>query len=413
MVEPEAPMSMSIAPQCGLETCSFIGHDAVDPKATPLLEALKAEKAAAQDAAHILSYHGHYKAAKADRAVVKATSKTAKVINAVDVTKEDEAAVFSRKLNPDGTPAVVPKAILTKPESSSKGLGRGRGNGADMSASGFSRQSEKAKKKSAQSQGKARTDSTAAPTPATISLHMTPVSPRPGPASKAEVSAVAPEPSNAAANHGENNARPERERKRHVANPRMFEAALAGVGGGAGVRRRERESKKEKGEVTSGETSHVAAANEPTPTPSSTAPTTASKSTSDPATASASVSEKKDRQPKPSTRGGDHGGGKNTKRDRVAKPPGPPTRSGAGIGNGSVPAAPRILFRDSSVVNAQPATAAAPIRAENGAPDTNDGGPSGPAGRGSHNGRRGRGRGRGRGAAPSSSARPAASPTDS
>jgi hypothetical protein len=325
--------------------------------------------------------------------------------------KEDEAAVFSRKLNPDGTPAVVPKAILTKPESSSKGLGKGRGNGADMSASGLSRQSEKAKKKFAQSQGKARTDSTAAPTPATISLHMTPVSPKAAPASKAEVSTVAP--SNAAANHGENNARPERERKRHVANPRMFEAALAGVGGGAGVRRRERESKKEIGEVTSGETSQVAAANEPTPAPSSTAPTTASKSTSDPATASVSASEKKDRQPKPSTRGGDHGGGKNTKRDRVAKPPGPPTRSGAGVGNGSVPAAPRILFRESSVVNAQPATAAAPIRAENGAPDINDGGPGGPASRGSHNGRRGRGRGRGRGAAPSSSARPAASPTDS
>src|ERR1700733_10884784 len=74
--EPGVPTSGSIILPGDL---LIIELDTVDPKATPLLEALKAEKAAAKDAAQILSYHGHYhKAAKADRAAAKAASKAPK-----------------------------------------------------------------------------------------------------------------------------------------------------------------------------------------------------------------------------------------------------------------------------------------------------------------------------------------------
>lgn len=381
---------------CSPASCSFISRGAVDPKTTPLLEALKAEKAAAKDAVQILSYHGHYhKAAKADRAVVKAASKATKAGTSIDIAKEEEAAVFSRKLNPDGTPAAVPKAILTKPESSSKGPGKGRGNGTEIPARIPPERPERVKKKPAQSQAPSqsgvRMTPTAAATSAGISHDATPAS-----------ASVAPEPRKPAASQDGSNPRPERERKRHGANPRMFEAALAGVGGSAGARRREREAKKEKGEVPNGETSQAGTDNAPAPTPSPTTPAAILKSTSEPPVTSVATSEKKDR-PNPPTRGGGPGAGKNTKRERGSKLAGPPARSGTDNGSGLAPAAPKILTRDA---NSQPTTAATSTQAENGSPDTKS---AGPASRGSHSGRRGRGRGRGRGVG----AGPANSSTDS
>ncbi|KAF9520557.1 hypothetical protein BS47DRAFT_642025 [Hydnum rufescens UP504] len=82
------------------------GND--QPKSTPLLEALKAEKAAAKDAAQILSYHGHY--SSADRRHGASSSSKAAAAAAKEGVSDDDPTVFSRTAPPPTSVDVVAPA---------------------------------------------------------------------------------------------------------------------------------------------------------------------------------------------------------------------------------------------------------------------------------------------------------------
>lgn len=210
------------------------------PKSTPLLEALKAEKAAAKDAAQILSYHGHYTGADRRRAPAAAAAKVAR-----DMKNEDET-VYSRKAPIPGEPGSttsVPNNASSKGDSKSRGPKEPKASAGGPTTPGKRRNNR----------SNSVTD-TGAP--------QSPQQAKNKPQSKAQHAKATPSTSNqpaigAGAADGapaQDQAPKERERKRPMLNPRMFEAALAGVGGSrtAGAkeptRKERREAKQPEGE---------------------------------------------------------------------------------------------------------------------------------------------------------------------
>ncbi|KAF8311294.1 hypothetical protein DL93DRAFT_2169168 [Clavulina sp. PMI_390] len=372
----------------------------IDPKSTPLLEALKAEKAAAKDAAQILSYHGHYKA-KGDRPGVKPTSKLSKAVVANSATTsrfDDEGGVFSRKLNADGSvpaPAVLkaaesPVASTSKPSNPSKGKG-GRpapetnaGDSVPASPSRKSAGGPKKKPTPAQQSTPQIKGNRAKPAPNTSATAATATTGESQATTRGDSAPTDPPSASGSSKPATNEASSSQpsqgpsgkpERRKHAPNPRMLQAALAGVGGGGAPRRREREASKsaEKPQPeTSGEASAIAAAG-----PSDAQPA-ASSSTPGP--------EKKDRparEAQPSGRGGRH-----------RHPKGPKPTATENTDASTEPAQ-----------NTPASSGATPA-------STQDGTPSQPSGRGVRGGRRG-GRGRGRGAGPNPGAPSAPAPASS
>lgn len=189
------------------------------PTSTPLLEALKAEKAAARDAASILSYHGHYSGADR-RLATKAVRDAAKVV-------EEDASIFSRS-NP--VPPSVPAPVLLvnhKPE------GKAREKGSKH-------RDPKGPLLSQSSEPKKREKRADAAVPASIHQSKEKNHSRGAQGKWAPSSVLAPKDAGASpADHPALDPPKERERKRPILNPRMFEAALAGVGA-SGARSRER-----------------------------------------------------------------------------------------------------------------------------------------------------------------------------
>lgn len=177
----------------------------VDPKTTPLLEKLKAEKAAAKDAAQIQSYHGHYRGA--DRRAPASAIKS-KVLP----SRSDDLATFSRSLPPSGGESAKSARPIT-PNGKTPTKGKGKAETVPQSPS---KQPPVAK------------------TPKKTQPRPTAVRSNPAAASTKSEAVASSSANSTIVSEANNNPRPER--KKQAVNPRMFEAALAGVGGGTSRR---------------------------------------------------------------------------------------------------------------------------------------------------------------------------------